>query len=330
MVRAESIVCWVGLGAVLGACRPPLGPEVRAQARAVAAAVDCDQLDAELDALVARARAEQPDAALAAAEGQPLHRAAALAWLQETLADDGFEVSLPSAPGRHVPVQNLVLRLPGTGAGPGDAPAGERVVLSAHYDSWHGGADDNASGVVSLLQALRALREAGASREILVLFTDREETGLDGALAWWEGRAGARIHTVLNLDAVAYTGPQSAPPGLRLPARGDFILGLANGPARHQLSWLAELSGEIPGSAPFRGAHGRGANELPAATDFHRSDHSPAWAAGVPAVFFTDTANLRNPHYHQPSDTPETLDRGFHCAVTRLVAGGAAAFAEMP
>jgi len=42
--------------------------------------------------------------------------------------------------------------------------------------------------------------------------------------------------------------------------------------------------------------------------DFARSDHKPFWDLGMPAIQVTDTANFRNPHYHQPTDTPETLD----------------------
>ena len=41
------------------------------------------------------------------------------------------------------------------------------------------------------------------------------------------------------------------------------------------------------------------------------SDHAPFWDAGIPAVMVTDTAFFRNPHYHQPSDTLETLDMEF-------------------
>jgi Zn-dependent M28 family amino/carboxypeptidase len=41
------------------------------------------------------------------------------------------------------------------------------------------------------------------------------------------------------------------------------------------------------------------------------SDHSPFWDAGYPALMITDTSFLRNPHYHLPSDTLETLDMQF-------------------
>ena len=39
---------------------------------------------------------------------------------------------------------------------------------------------------------------------------------------------------------------------------------------------------------------------------------------GTPALFFTDTANFRNPNYHRPTDTPDTLDYGFMRRVTQL------------
>ncbi len=38
------------------------------------------------------------------------------------------------------------------------------------------------------------------------------------------------------------------------------------------------------------------------------SDHSSYWRYDYPALMVTDTAPFRNPHYHRPSDTPETLD----------------------
>jgi hypothetical protein len=41
------------------------------------------------------------------------------------------------------------------------------------------------------------------------------------------------------------------------------------------------------------------------------SDHSPFWDQGFSALMVTDTAFLRNPNYHLPSDTIETLDFEF-------------------
>jgi Zn-dependent M28 family amino/carboxypeptidase len=47
---------------------------------------------------------------------------------------------------------------------------------------------------------------------------------------------------------------------------------------------------------------------VPAIRNFARSDHAVFWRVGIPAVMLTDTADFRNPHYHRPSDTAETLD----------------------
>jgi len=51
------------------------------------------------------------------------------------------------------------------------------------------------------------------------------------------------------------------------------------------------------------------------------SDHSPLWDADIPAVMVTDTAFFRNPHYHKPSDTLETLDLQFILDNAKAVAG---------
>jgi hypothetical protein len=41
------------------------------------------------------------------------------------------------------------------------------------------------------------------------------------------------------------------------------------------------------------------------------SDHLPFWDRGFQALMVTDTAFLRNPNYHLPTDTMETLDFEF-------------------
>jgi hypothetical protein len=50
-----------------------------------------------------------------------------------------------------------------------------------------------------------------------------------------------------------------------------------------------------------------------------RSDHAPFWKAGLPALMWTDTSEFRNPHYHQTTDTPDTLDYAFLRRVTQLL-----------
>ena len=48
------------------------------------------------------------------------------------------------------------------------------------------------------------------------------------------------------------------------------------------------------------------------------SDHWSFWQEGYPAIMVTDTAMMRNPNYHQPTDLPETLD---YDKMTRVVEG---------
>ncbi|MHA1445053.1 MAG: M28 family peptidase [Candidatus Hodarchaeales archaeon] len=45
--------------------------------------------------------------------------------------------------------------------------------------------------------------------------------------------------------------------------------------------------------------------------DLLRSDHTPFWKEMIPALMLTDTGNFRNPYYHTPGDTINTLDFDF-------------------
>ena len=56
------------------------------------------------------------------------------------------------------------------------------------------------------------------------------------------------------------------------------------------------------------------------------SDNSSFWDQGYRALMLTDTSFLRNPHYHQDSDTPETLD---YQRMTQVVLGVAEAMGEI-
>lgn len=126
------------------------------------------------------------------------------------------------------------------------------------------------------------------------------------------------------LEMVGFTnyepGSQRLPTGLpiSIPEAGDFLGLLANeksGPlmdailarARTYLPEFSVLGLEVPVGAE---------RALPVLA---RSDHLPFWEHGIPAVMWTDTSEFRNPHYHQATDTPETLDYGFLLLVTQLL-----------
>jgi hypothetical protein len=209
---------------------------------------------------------------------------------------------------------NLILRLPGL------CPDREPVLVGAHYDAaiHCPGADDNATGVATLLELGRALAQRPALRPVWLVAFDQEESGLLGsrALASTLQASGQRLRLMLSLEMLGYTSAQQRYP---IPAmrhlygeRGDFIAVVGNARAARPLLTLWRALGR---SVPTRLlpvlAAGR---QLPVT---RRSDHSPFWDAGYDAAMVTDTSFLRNPHYHQPSDTIASLDLPFHAAVTR-------------
>jgi hypothetical protein len=103
-------------------------------------------------------------------------------------------------------VSNVMARLPGT--------ANTRpLMLVAHYDSVPSGpgASDDGSGVVTLLETLRALRSGPAPRnDVIFLFTDGEEAGLLGAQAFVNEHPWAHEPAVvLNFEARGACGPST-------------------------------------------------------------------------------------------------------------------------
>jgi Zn-dependent M28 family amino/carboxypeptidase len=214
------------------------------------------------------------------------------------------------------------------------------VLVGAHYDAVPGspGADDNGSGTAGLLEVARVLRGAPTRRTVrFVLFT-LEEAGLVGSTQhvarWSEARDEApegdreRVAMMLSLEMIGYfkdePGSQRNPfaalsgmvKGFSVPDRGDFI-GL--GTTLQHRSAVRTLAREMGKAEP--GLPTLVFDHLPVAPpDLLRSDHAPYLARGLPGIIVTDTANFRNPHYHQPTDKVETLDLDRLARVTRAVA----------
>lgn len=96
-------------------------------------------------------------------------------------------------------VENLIGVLPGKDR---VAPA---LALMAHYDSVPGspGAADDAAGVASALEVIRAIQAKGVpARDVIVLITDGEEVGLLGANAFFQRDPMAkRVGLVINMEA---------------------------------------------------------------------------------------------------------------------------------
>ncbi len=101
-------------------------------------------------------------------------------------------------------VQNVMARLQG-------ANSRGTLLLTAHYDSvaTGPGAADNGSGVVTLLETLRALGSgAPLGNDVMVVFTDGEEDGGLGAQAFVDEHSWARdVSLALVVDSGGSCGP---------------------------------------------------------------------------------------------------------------------------
>ena len=207
---------------------------------------------------------------------------------------------------------NLVLKLPGQRA---DL---DPLLVGAHYDGpLHSiGADDNASGVAALLELAQRWSANPPKRPIWIVCFDQEEWGMVGSsdLAAELHQQGQRLKLMVSLEMLAYTSAQQNYPHQSMRAiygdRGDFIALVANASSALMLPGLTRAMGNhviakalpVPDSGRF----------LP---DVRLSDHSPFWDLGYNAMMVTDTSFMRNPNYHEMSDTIDTLDLPFFANV---------------
>jgi hypothetical protein len=236
-------------------------------------------------------------------------------WLRAELAAAGFaSEELPfSIAG--VDGTNLVARGPGA-----------RVLVGAHYDTVQGspGADDNASGVAAVLELARVL---GPSAPVTWAWFDAEEphdaeVGSDGRNFAFGSQAFVDREPDWDLavivESVGYRCEgdcQQVPPLVpRSLADGTAIYWVANPSAR----WADLAATFDAAAAPTRSRPFTLANRGRTVRESRFSDHAPFWDRGIDAVMVTDTAPLRNPHYHRDSD--REVDPAFLADVTRGLA----------
>jgi hypothetical protein len=203
-------------------------------------------------------------------------------------------------------------------------PRRAKILIGAHYDSIPGtpGADDNASGVSALIAAARAI---GPQEEVCYVAFDGEECGFTGSRALVAGLGRHCPEQVHVLEMVGYVsrepGSQRNPvPLIQAPTVGDFLGLVGTYGSRRLLDHvLATADGH---AVPVWGLYLPNVPlEMVGRISHHllRSDHAPFWREGIPALMWTDTSEFRNPHYHLPTDTPETLDYEYLAGVTRLL-----------
>ena len=245
----------------------------------------------------------------------PRHLAAVERFIERELGSYGLSVESRYFSYRGKKFRNIVGRL-------GDQSAAPLIILGAHFDSVDGtpGADDNASGVAVLLEAARLLSRARLRSQVLFCAFNLEELNMIGSTHFVKElkAAGAKIAAMISLEMVGYTDPrpgrQKYPLGLNwfYPDRGDFIGVIGNWSSSSLLHRFATEMRRVQGlSVETLSVPGNGA-VIPAV---RLSDHSPFWDAGYPALMVTDTSFYRNPHYHGPTDTLETLDLEFMAKV---------------
>lgn len=215
------------------------------------------------------------------------------------------------------------------------APVGRAVkerqaplLIGAHYDTVMAspGADDNASALAVLLEVADQLKSTVLTRPVWLAAFCLEEQGLLGSRAFTLHlkQTGQPLYGAIVLECVGYisheAGSQGTPPGvpITVPTVGNFLGIIGNDASRDLIAAVERSARSAAPAMPTLALAVPGRGE--ALPDVRRSDHAAFWDEGYPAVMLTDTANFRNPHYHLPSDTLDTLDLGFIEAVSRTVA----------
>ena len=189
--------------------------------------------------------------------------------------------STQSIPGRLI---NILGILPGQDTG----QPNEIIVVGAHRDHFgeqadlqFPGADDNASGTAVLLELAKVLSQRHIPFPCAIVFVsfDGEERGLLGSKLYVSDPAFPLEQTkaMINIDHVG-VGNGKLTVGI---TRKEKIL--VQQAAKHAgLANQTEVYGYFPGG-----------------------DHVPFFEAGVPTI--TIVSSGTHPHFHQPSDTAETI-----------------------
>ncbi|MGK7876572.1 MAG: M28 family peptidase [Xenococcaceae cyanobacterium] len=215
--------------------------------------------------------------------------------------------------------KNLILNLPPCSEGGKEEKP--PILIGAHYDAVPGtpGADDNATGVAVLLELARAFAVQRPKFPVRLVAFDLEEYGVLGSAEYATQLKQNRqpLRLMLSLEMLGYCdrSPNSqlypAPLKYFYPNRGDFIALIGNLPTIPDLIHLSRSIRKVGTPCEWLPVPKQG--KLFRQTRL--SDHSPFWDRGYRALMVTDTAFMRNPHYHQASDRIETLDLDFLAGV---------------
>ncbi len=192
------------------------------------------------------------------------------------------------------------------------------IIVGAHYDVCgdQEGADDNASGVVGLLELSRLLKGIKLNYRIDLVAYSLEEPPY-----FRTENMGSYIHAkhlvdhkvdvygMVSLEMIGYFSNKEQSQlypdprlGLLYGNKGDFIT-VVNKSGKKQFA--TDFSNAFKRSAPIKTVV---FESDPSKQPIDFSDHLNYWEFGFSAVMITDTAFLRNKNYHKKTDTMETLD----------------------
>ncbi|MFL5375033.1 MAG: M28 family peptidase, partial [Myxococcales bacterium] len=168
---------------------------------------------------------------------------------------------------------------------------GGRFSLAPDRREVHPGADDNASGVATVLEIAHGLaaRSAELRRDVIVAAFAGEETGLLGSTHF--ARSANGVAGMLNLDMVG-----------RMRGNRLSVLGSDSAP-----EWAA-LAGAACDEARVECTLG--------GDGYGPSDQTPFYAAGVPVLHFFTGAHSE---YHKPSDVAALINAAGAAQVARIV-----------
>jgi parallel beta-helix repeat protein len=185
---------------------------------------------------------------------------------------------------------------------PGRLFPDQAYVIGAHYDSVsNGGADDDASGVASLLELARIFSQYDSAYTLKFCAWDAEEVGLRGSTAYVADRRDESVRGMIQIDMIAHNAGAN---------RQDIYAGTLATALRDGLVAAFPLYGngqgvQINGFAGF-------------------SDHAPFDAAQYSALCFVEDNYQSNSCYHQPCDnvdTPNYIHYDFAANFVRVIAG---------
>lgn len=200
-------------------------------------------------------------------------------------------------------------------------PEGKRrLIVGAHYDVCGNqpGADDNASAVAGLLETVRLLMLHKPETDYRIDFV---AYCLEEPPFFATEHMGSFVHAqslykeqvdvigMICYEMIGYfsnePGSQPYPtPELKVlyPDTGNFIVVV--GIQQHILfNERVKLAMQKSGGIDVQSIHFPDQSGLAGL-----SDHRNYWQFGYPALMINDTAFLRNPNYHEVTDTIETLD----------------------